>query len=217
MLYQDATESMKRCLDLASDKGSSIWINMLPIEKIVYTLNRQEFFDAVALTYNFTIKGIASHCACGAKNSLDHALVCKLGGYTIMRHNELRNTEADLLREVCRDMQIEPSLLPLTGQQFNRSANHEDMARLDDSAQGFWSSMGKAFFDVRMFYPNASSNRSKTLPQLYASHEMEKKRVYNDRIIQVKHATFSPLVFFTSGGEVPECQRFHQKIPPSSH
>ena len=72
--------------------------------------------------------------------------------------------------------------------------------------------MGKAFFDVRVFHPNASSNRAKTLTQAYADHEREKKRVYNDRVIQVEHATFTPLVFSTSGGESPECKKYHQNL-----
>ena len=72
--------------------------------------------------------------------------------------------------------------------------------------------MEKAFFDVQIFHPNADSNRSKSLPQLYASHEAEKKRACNQRIIDVEHATFTPLVFSTSGGESPECLRFHKRL-----
>ena len=70
----------------------------------------------------------------------------------------------------------------------------------------------KAFFDVRIFNPNAYSNRSKSLPQLYVSHETEKKRAYNQRIIEVEHATFTPLVFSTSGGKRLECLRYHKRL-----
>ena len=211
-ICEESDDGMRRSLQLASEKGSSIWLNTLPIEAQGYSLNKQEFIDAVALRYNFKISGVASQCACGAKNSVDHALVCRLGGYVIMRHNEVRDTEADLLREVCRDVNLEPTLIPLTGQQFSRSSNHEDLARLDISARGLWNSMGKAFFDVRIFHPNASSNSSKSLPQLYASHESEKKRVYNERVVHVEQASFSPLVFSTSGGEGPECRKYHQRL-----
>ena len=211
-LYQSSDEGLKRSLGLASEKGSSIWLNTLPLETQNYALNKQEFFDAIALRYNFKLSGVASHCACGVQNSLDHALTCMLGGYTHMRHNEVRDTQADLLREVCRDVQLEPSLIPLTGQQYSRSSNHEAGARLDISARGLWSPMERAFLDVRIFHPNAPSNRSKSLPQLYASHENEKKRTYNDRIIHVEHGTFTPLVFSTSGGESPECRKYHQRL-----
>ena len=211
-LLELADPPMKRSLELAVEKGSSIWLNTLPIESSGYYLNKQEFIDSISLRYNFMIKGMASHCACGAPNSADHALVCRLGGYTIMRHNEVRNREAELLKEVCRDVQIEPSLIPLSGQQFSRSANHEDMARLDVSARDFWLPMGKAFFDIRIFHPNASSNQNKPLHQAYTDHEKEKKRQYNDRIIQVEHGTFTPLVFSTSGGESPECKKYHKHL-----
>ena len=211
-IYESVDDEMKRSLDLASEKGASIWLNTLPIKKLGFALNKQEFQDALALRYNLKVQGMPPHCSCGAKNSCDHALVCRLGGYTIMRHNEVCDVEADLLREVCRDVQIEPALIPLSGQQFTRSTNHQDMARLDVSARGLWGPMEKAFFDVRIFHPNATSNRSKSLPQLYTSHEMEKKRTYNQRIIEVEHATFTPLVFSTSGGESLECKKFHKRL-----
>ena len=211
-LYSSVNEEMKRSLSVACEKGSSIWLTSLPIKKLGFALNQQEFQDAVALRYNFKIKGMASLCACGKENSVDHALVCMLGGYTMMRHNEVRNIEAEMLREVCRDVQVEPTLLPLSGQFFGRSANHQDSARLDVSARGLWGPMEKAFFDVRIFHPNADSNRSKSLPQLYTSHENEKKRSYNQRVVQVEHGTFTPLVFSTTGGESPECMRFHKRL-----
>ena len=52
-----------------------------------------------------------------------------------MRHNEVRDSEDELLREVCRDVQVEPALIPLSGQQFSRSSNHSDLARLYISAK----------------------------------------------------------------------------------
>ena len=72
--------------------------------------------------------------------------------------------------------------------------------------------MEKAFFDVRIFHPNADSNRSKSLPQLYTSNENEKKRSYNQIVVQVEHGTFTALVFSTTGGESPECMRFHKRL-----
>ena len=211
-IYEDLNIELRKSLTNASQKGASIWLNTLPIKDLCFYLNKQEFRDAVALRYNFKIDGIASNCACGSENSIDHALVCRLGGYTIMRHNEVRDVEASLLREVCRDVQVEPALIPLSGQQFPASTNTSENARLDVSARGLWSPMEKAFLDVRIFHPNANSNRNKSLPQLYNSHESEKKRTYNQRIIEVEHATFTPLVFSTSGGESPECHRFHKRL-----
>ena len=55
------------------------------------------------------------------------------------------------------------------------------------------------FFDVRVFYPNALSYRN--LPgSVYCRHEKERKWSYEDPIREVKHSSFPPLVFSTSGG-----------------
>ena len=48
-----------------------------------------------------------------------------------------------------------------------RTANTEDGARLDIKARGFWKNRWKcAFFDIRVFYPNAQSNQLSQLHDL---------------------------------------------------
>ena len=44
-------------------------------------------------------------------------MVRKKGGFIIQRHNELRELEADLLSMVCNDVEIEPQLQDVTGEQ----------------------------------------------------------------------------------------------------
>ena len=61
-------------------------------------------------------------------------------------------------------------------------------------------------------HPNTQSSRNLSLPQIYHNQEREKKRKYNERIINVEKATFVPLVFTTSGGMGPECQRFNKRL-----
>ena len=61
-----------------------------------YALNKQEFTDAICMRYGWKVKGIPTHCACGEINSVDHSLICKLGGYTLMRHNSVRDSEAQI-------------------------------------------------------------------------------------------------------------------------
>ena len=95
------------------EKGASSWLSALPIEAIGYALNKQEFTDAICMRYGWKVKGTPTHCACGETNSVDHSLICKLGGYTSMRHNSVRDSEAQKMREVCRDVETEPTLLPI--------------------------------------------------------------------------------------------------------
>jgi len=57
-----------------------------------------------------------------------------------------------------------------------------------------------AFFDVCVFNSLAPSNRSTTLSAAYRKHEQEKRRAYEERVREVEHGCFTPLVFSTSGG-----------------
>ena len=43
-------------------------------------------------------------------------MVCSHGGLFFIRHNEIHDLTAGLLQEVCYDVQVEPSLLPLCGE-----------------------------------------------------------------------------------------------------
>ncbi len=110
--------SEKRLLDLASEKGASSWLTSLPLAEYGFILNKQEFNDAILLRYNFKLKNVAPVCVCGEQNTVNHALICKIGGYVSMRHNHLRDTTAELLRshQICKDVETEPHLIPLNGE-----------------------------------------------------------------------------------------------------
>ena len=194
-------------------KGTSAWLTSLPLEDCGFTLNKQEFRDALHLRYNFPLKGTPTFCSCGERNTLDHSLVCKKGGFVSMRHNQIRDLEAMLMSEVCKDVQREPPLLPLSGEMFNlRSTNTASEARLDISARGIWNTVDKTFFDVRVFHPGAESNKITTIEAAFEKHEQEKKRTYNRRILEVEKATFTPLVFSTTGGMGKEAEKFHKRL-----
>ena len=75
---------------------------------------------------------------------------CQRGGFIIQRHNELRDLEAEMLRMVCYDVEVEPVLQKVTRQTSNRGANKAPDARLDIHARGFWERQRYAFFDVRL-------------------------------------------------------------------
>ena len=130
-----------------------------------------------------------------------------------MRHNELRNLEAGLLNEVCRNVAIEPRLLPLTGEVLSlSSANTEDNARLDIKARGFFREGKTAYFDIRVTNLNAPSYQNKSTETVLKNAEQEKKRSYNQRVIEVEHGSFTPLVFRSNGAMGKECITFHKKL-----
>jgi hypothetical protein len=202
---------LSRSIDLACEKGAGAWLSALPLQALSYTLNKQEFRDAICLRYGWRIPNTPAYCACGSKNSVDHTLNCKRGGYVNMRHNNIRDFEATLLKEVCKDVQIEPMLLPI-GNSETRSSNQAERARLDVSAVGIWSSMERTFLDVRVMNVNSPSYMDKTPQQIYLQHEREKKYTYNHRILEIEKGTFTPLVFSTTGGMGPECTKYHKRI-----
>ena len=121
--------------------------------------------------------------------SVDHALCCPTGGFPSIRHNYLRDLTAEALTVVCNDVCIEPNLQPLSGESLHySSANKEDGARLDVRATGFWGDRyQQAYFDVRVFNPNASSYRHLQPSTAYARQEQLKRRHYDQRVREVEH------------------------------
>ena len=85
---------------------------------------------------------------------------------------------------------------------MGKSANVSDEARLDIAARGFWQKYEMAFFDVRVFNPFAKSYQNQNLQTAFDNNEKEKKRTYNQRVIQVEHGSFTPLVFSAYGGSI---------------
>ena len=107
---------------------------------------------------------IPLHCACGELLSVNHAMCCHKGGFPTLRHNEIRDMSANLLREVCPNTCTEPSLQPLNSETFQlRTANMDNEARMDIRAEGFWTSAQVAFFDIRVLAPHRTERRSSLL------------------------------------------------------
>ena len=152
-----------------------------------YVLNKQQFWDSIRLRYGWAIPGLPASCLCGESFNVQHAMSCKKGGFVTLRHNEVRDVTATLLSEVCKDVELDPSLLILNGEEQNMSktAKKNDEVRLDICARSFWVSGQKAFFDVRVFDPNARRYSKQTLKKCYSINENEKKGHYNTRIMEV--------------------------------
>ena len=104
------TLKTKRAIDLASEKGASNWLTVIPIDEMSFTLKKSELRDALKLRYDWEIADKPSICVCGDVFNVDRAMVCRRGSFIIQRHNELRDLEADMLSMVCNDVEIEPVL-----------------------------------------------------------------------------------------------------------
>ena len=127
-----------------------------------------------------------------------------------MRHNALRDLNAEMQREVCRDVVVEPPLLPIDGETVIGTSAAK--ACPDISSCGIRSTFERTFYDVRVLHPNAPSYQSKSLSTLYSTHETEKMKKYNHRILTVEKGSFTPLVYTTFGGWAPQAVRYHKRL-----
>ena len=73
--------------------------------------------------------------------------------------------------------------------------------------------MVRAFLDVRVFHAQAPSNKALGSPTtMYTSHERQKKNMFNKRIVEVEHGTFTPKVLSTTGGMGRKANNFFKKL-----
>ena len=201
-------------LETAGEKGVSNWLSSMPSFITPSSiLNKSDFRDAVCIRYGLSLEGVSSSCICGQDMTIDHAMSCPAGGYPIARHNEIRDILSEAIREILPDVEKEPLLKPFEGETLpHRTANRSLEARLDIRARGFWTRQQDAFFDVRVTHPKASLlSRTDVLRQL-KTHEQAKKREYCARVNIVERASFTPLVFSTSGMCGPEGSRFLKNL-----
>jgi len=92
-----------------------------------FNLKKREFREGIRLRYDWEIPYTPSVCVCGDEFTVDHAMVCRHGGFIIQRHNELRDLEAEMLRMVCKDVEVEPVLQEITGEVLTRGTNKARM------------------------------------------------------------------------------------------
>ena len=117
------------------------------------------------------------------------------------------------MSEVCEDTEIEPKLTPLSGEELkSRTSDNLNEARVDIRTRGFREQGQQAFFDLRVFDPNAIRYQSKSLQQCHVMNEQEKKRAYNERILPIDHGTFTHLVFSVNGNMGRACQKFCSRL-----
>ena len=126
------------------------------------------------------------------------------GGFSVLRHNNVRDTEAEILREVCKDVTIEPPLIP--------SEKLGDRSKLDIGARGLWSGLERTLCDVRIFRPGAPSYRNRKAEAVYKQYEDEKKNKYLRHVLETEKCSFTPLFFSTHGGCAPEADKFHKRV-----
>ena len=65
---------------------------------------------------------------------------------------------------------------------------------------------------VRVFNPSTQSNQQTSLTSTYRRHELEKKRQYEQRVREVEHSSFTPLVLSSTGGMGKAATIFYKRL-----
>ena len=82
------------------------------LKKFNFSLNKSELEDGLHLRYGWQPPNTPHTCPCEPPFTLTHSLHSPKGEYTHLIHNEILDTFAALLDEVCHDVEI--------GRNFNR-------------------------------------------------------------------------------------------------
>ena len=102
-------------------------------------------------------------------------------------------------------------LQEISNEQLSKGENKAADVRLDIHARGFWEKQRSAVFDIRVCFPNADTYKDLELSNNYKLQEEEKKRKYAERVNEIEHGTFTPLVFTTTGEMSKECKTSYSR------
>ena len=212
-ILDGSTPEKKRSIEQNCEPGVSSWLGALPIKSEGLSLSKSEFQDALCLRYDIKLKSLPAKCVCMADFDLNHALNCHRGGFVNVRHDSLKNFTGALIEKVCHDVEVEPHLEPVPENMiFNRTTNRSDDARADIRARGFWRPGQNSFFDICVTNTESNSYNKRAVSAILRSKENSKKSQYNQRIMNVDHGTFTPLVFSVRGVMGHECLKFYKSL-----
>ena len=164
------------------------------------------------------LSDLLSKCVCG-EMSVPSAMPC----HAKRKGSWRRDTMAfatylpHFLVRFAPTLTVEPQLQPLDNWRLNlRNAVTSPEARLDMKAGGFWSRGVTAFFDVRVTHGNSKCNQGKATSKIFKEQEEEKKRKYQQRVLDVEMGSFTPLVLESTVGWEPTATAFSNAQPRSS-
>ena len=82
--------------------------------------------------------------------------------------------------------------------------------RREIGCEGWWFlvSWRDGIFDVRVTHVNSKTNQGKPTAAIFKEQESEKKRKYQQRVLEVEMGSFTAIIFGTNGGMGEECKVF---------
>ena len=113
-------------------------------------------------------------------------------------------------KKVCQEVELEPSLQRISNEVVN--SLNADGCHPDIRARGFWRRGQNAFFDVKLSNINADSYKHLPPQKVYERLERDKRRKYNDRVLNIELGTFTALIFSLTGGMGFESSVYHKTL-----
>ena len=149
-------------------------------------------------------------CACGVEFSVDYAMVCQHGGFMLV-------LEAQILRMVSKDVEVEPILQGVTWETLNHGAKK---AALTKPPMLFWIFILEAFGSDRDLHfsmfgcitPMQTLTETLLLRRYTRSMRKRRRGKYAGRVMGIEQGTVTPLVFTTTGGMANECVKYHSRL-----
>ena len=117
-----------------------------------------------------------------------------------------------MMSDVSKDTKIEPKLRRLSGEELQgRTSSNSNEARVDIRTRSLWERGQQTFFYLRVSDPNVCRYCNKP-QQCHVMNEQEKKRAYNERILQIDHGTLTSLMFSINDSIGREYQKFYSRL-----
>ena len=170
-MEKDQTPHTLKSIQDTKTLGAPSWLCVLPLVEFSFALNKGEFRDALSLRYGRPMNGLPAMYLCGQKYNVTRALNCKKGAFVTMRHNNLRDFEADMLSKLGNDVETEPELQPVTGEIIEGLSRNP--LRPDIRARRVWRAGQNAFFDVRVTQTHSPLEIHLTTDSVLKKHEHE--------------------------------------------
>ena len=73
-------------VSLPSEKGTSSWLSVFPMEEHGFALHKGAFRDVLCLCYEWLPSGLPVKCVCGLGFTVDHVINCASGGFPTLCH-----------------------------------------------------------------------------------------------------------------------------------
>ena len=207
-LYNQLPLQLQKEMELANEKGTSTWLTALPLKEHVFHCIR---LPSKMLWPCDTDGFHQISCPSVTAKWNMHSHVPKEVSPPLGITKFMTSRPTSLQKCVAR-CALNPLQPTASNQLSGATANSQDGARLDVSANGVWGGRYEnTFFDMRVFNPHTPSNKNETLSACYREHEREKKRAYEQRIHEVEHSSFIPLVLSATGGMGREAICFYKR------